>query len=140
VWRNQFYSVYTAFSPHLVPVVRNLRGNPPAMIRILFLAANPNDQLRLQSRRELDQLCHALDAAPHGRRFALIQEFAVAADQLQELLVRHQPQMVHFSGHGAAEGLLFEAADGRSQRVAPATLRDLFAGFRRMVRCVVLNA
>ncbi len=110
------------------------------MIRILFLAANPTDQLRLHLRREFDQLRHALDATPHGRRFHLIQEFAVAADQLQELLVRHQPQIVHFSGHGSAEGLLFEAADGQSQRVAPATLRDLFAGFRQTVHCVLLNA
>ena len=110
------------------------------MIRILFLAANPTDQFRLQLRREFDALRQALDAAPQGRRFHLIQEFAVAADGLQELLVRHQPQIVHFSGHGVEEGLLFEAADGRSQRVAPATLRDLFAGFRKTVRCVVLNA
>lgn len=110
------------------------------MIRILFLAATPIDQAHLRVRQEFDELRQALDSAEHSRRFELIQEFAAAADQLQALLFRHKPQIVHFSGHGTAGGLVFEGSDGSSHLVAPQTLRDLFVGFRTIVRCVVLNA
>lgn len=110
------------------------------MIRILFLAATPIDQSHLHVRQEFDELRRVLDSAEHSRRFELIQEFAAAADQLQDLLFRHRPHIVHFSGHGTAGGLVFEGADGSSHLVAPQTLRDLFANFQQQVRCVVLNA
>lgn len=110
------------------------------MIPILFLAANPIDQAHLRVRQEFDELRQALDSAAHGRRFILTQEFAAAADQLQALLFRHRPHIVHFSGHGTAGGLVFEGSDGSSHLVAPQTLHDLFAGFKQQVRCVVLNA
>jgi len=111
------------------------------MIRILFLAANPVDQAHLRLRQEFDELRRAFDGAEQGKRFVLIQEFAVVAGQLQELLFRHQPQIVHFSGHGEESGaIVFEGADGESHPVSPSVLRDLFAKFNHTVRCVVLNA
>lgn len=110
------------------------------MIRILFLASNPVDQAHLRVRQEFDELRQTLDSAAHGRRFALLQEFAAAPDQLQALLFRHRPHIVHFSGHGTAGGLVFEGDDGSSHLVAPQTLRDLFLNFKQQVRCVVLNA
>ena len=84
-------------------------------------------------RQEFDELRRALDGAKQGQRFALIQEFAVAAGQLQDLLFRHQPQIVHFSGHGTDEGLIFEDGDGESHLVAPQTLHDLFVGFKHSI-------
>lgn len=110
------------------------------MIRILFLAATPIDQTHLRVRQEFNELRQVLDTADQERRFVLIPEFDAAADQLQELLFRHRPQIVHFSGHGAQGGLFFKDANGHSRLVAPQTLRDLFAGFHATVRCVVLNA
>lgn len=107
------------------------------MIRILFLAANPIDQAHLRIRQEFDELRRVLDTAEHGKRFVLIQEFAVAASQLQELLFRHKPQIVHFSGHGTESGMLFfEGIEGVSHPVAPRALYDLLLNSAR--QCAVL--
>ncbi|MEZ4734556.1 MAG: CHAT domain-containing protein [Caldilineaceae bacterium] len=105
------------------------------MIRILFLAAVSLTRPTCASTK-----CARIDAADQERRFVLIPEFDAAADQLQDLLFRHRPQIVHFSGHGAQGGLFFKDANGQSRLVAPQTLRDLLAGFQTTVRCVVLNA
>ena len=110
------------------------------MIRILFLAANPVDQARLRVRNEFTGVRQVLDATADRDRFQLIPEFDAAPDELQDLLTRHRPQIVHFGGHGTGEGLLFVDQDGQGQLVAPQTLRDLFGSFNETVRCVVLNA
>lgn len=62
---------------------------------------------------------------------------------LQELLLRHQPHIVHFSGHGSSAGqLLLEDDRGRDFAVPPDAPSRLFAILRDRdrVRCVVLNA
>ncbi len=110
------------------------------MIRILFLAANPVDQARLRVRDEFNGVRHVLDVTATRDRFQFIPEFDATPDELQDLLTRHRPQIVHFSGHGTAAGLLFADQDGQGQLVAPQTLHDLFGSFNGTVRCVVLNA
>jgi hypothetical protein len=57
-------------------------------IKLLFLAANPTDTDRLR-----------LDEESRDQ-FELKTHWAVRADDLQELLMRYQPDIVHFSGHG----------------------------------------
>ncbi len=110
-------------------------------IRILFLAANPSDtdQLRLdEESRALDQ---ALRLAEFRDRFEVRQHWAVRIDDLQELLLRHQPDIVHFSGHGsAASELVLQDADGRTVVLPQDALSNLFGVLRDNVRCVVLNA
>jgi len=110
------------------------------MIRILFLAANPVDQARLRVRAEFNGVRQVLDATAARNRFQLIPEFDATPDELQDLLTRHRPQIVHFSGHGTAAGLLFTDQNGEGELVAPQTLRDLFGSFNESLHCVVLNA
>ncbi|MCB0127276.1 MAG: CHAT domain-containing protein, partial [Caldilineaceae bacterium] len=110
------------------------------MIRILFLAANPVDQARLRVRAEFNGVRQVLDVTAAHDRFQLIPEFDATPDELQDLLTRHRPQIIHFSGHGTTAGLLFADQDGEGRLVAPQSLRDLFGSFNETVRCVVLNA
>ncbi|MEZ4620270.1 MAG: hypothetical protein R2867_32840 [Caldilineaceae bacterium] len=82
------------------------------MIRILFLAANPVDQARLRVRAEFNGVRQVLDVTAAHDRFQLIPEFDATPDELQDLLTRHRPQIIHFSGHGTTAGLLFADQDG----------------------------
>ncbi|HZN74176.1 MAG TPA: CHAT domain-containing protein [Micromonosporaceae bacterium] len=59
---------------------------------------------------------------------------------LQELLLRHQPAMVHYAGHSGVDGIVVEGEDGYAHAIPPAALEELFAIVRGSVRCVVLNA
>jgi CHAT domain len=53
----------------------------------------------------------------------------------------HNPQIVHFSGHGVGEqGLLLKSPTGKIQAVSGLALARLFKAFQRSVNCVVLNA
>ena len=62
-------------------------------------------------------------------------------DDLQELLLRHQPDIVHFSGHGTEENeLILVGANGNGVAVSGAALRQLFGVLKGNIRCIVLNA
>jgi hypothetical protein len=113
----------------------------PSPIVILFLAANPSDTTRLRLGDEVRAIDQALRQAAYRDQFDLRQHWAVRMTDLQELLLRHQPHIVHFSGHGSPEGrLLFEDPSGRALAARPDALSRLFAILTDNVRCVVLNA
>lgn len=111
------------------------------MIRILFLAASPIDLQHLRIRQERNAIQRALDSATYGKHFVLIEAFDVNADELQELLFRHQPHIVHFSGHGEVGGKLYLKDDnGLHQPVNPQALGNLLSQFNHTIQLVVLNA
>lgn len=109
--------------------------------RVLFLSANPSTTTRLRLDEEVRAIDQALRQANYRDQFDLRQHWAVRASDLQELLLRHQPHMVHFSGHGSDTGqLIFEDDHGNAHPVQPDALSRLFAILADNVRCVVLNA
>jgi class 3 adenylate cyclase/tetratricopeptide (TPR) repeat protein len=112
-----------------------------AMPTILFLAADPSDTARLALDREARGISHALEAAPQGSAFQVAWEWAVRADEIEACLRRHQPTIVHFSGHGDGAGhLLVEDESGRAAPLDGAALARVLALLNGSVRCVVLNA
>jgi hypothetical protein len=76
----------------------------------------PADASRLRLDREARALEDALQAAaPLGQhRFELLQSWASSALDVQQDLFRHHPELVHFTGHGAAGGELL--LEGRGSR------------------------
>ena len=113
----------------------------PDKLTILFLAANPRATTPLQLDEEVRAVDAALRKADYGSRFDLRSHWAVRTGDLQELLLRYEPHIVHFSGHGSEAGeIVLEAGDGGIAAVPPQALAGLFAILRDNVRCVVLNA
>ena len=115
---------------------------PPAdKITILFLAANPLDTNSLQLDEEVRAIDQALREAEYRDRFDLRSHWALRYSDLPGLLLRYNPHIVHFSGHGSAGGeLIFSDDTGKSHPVPPDMLADLFSLLRDNIRCVVLNA
>lgn len=115
-------------------------ARPAADVTLLFLAANPPDSPRLRLDQEARRVDAALRQGHHGARFDLAQHWAVRSEDLLDTLLRHRPAVVHFAGHGDAQGQLYlEDAAGRSTPIAPAALARLLVA-PGSVRCVVLNA
>lgn len=113
-------------------------AKPP--IKILFLAANPLDMVRLQTGEEMRAIDQALRQAEY-RTFELALGPAVRIEDLQELLLRHRPDILHFSGHGiATKEIILHNAQGTSVAVAGAALGRLFRVLKDNLRCIVLNA
>lgn len=110
-------------------------------IKILFLAANPSDTARLRLGEEAAAIDQALRLAAYRDAFDLEQAHAVRAGDLPGLLLRHQPHIVHFSGHGAESGeILFQDEQGRAQPAPVQALADAFRLLKDNIRCVLLNA
>ena len=60
---------------------------------------------------------------------------------LQQLLLRHQPDIVHFSGHGSPKGeLLLQGTNDQAHPIGARSLSRLFSVLKDNIRCVVLNA
>lgn len=113
----------------------------PNQIKILFLASNPSDTVRLRLDEEVRAIDRSLRAGKFRDRFELIQHWAVRPGDLQEIFLRREPNIVHFSGHGSETGqIVLENEQGNSQVVAPTALSELFSLFSDSIRCVVLNA
>lgn len=108
---------------------------------ILFLAADPTDTSRLRLGEELREIQERLQLAKLRERFDLQQRFSVRPSDIIQALLDVQPIIVHFSGHGIANGAVcFESQLGEALLVHPDALAALFEQFSTRVNCVVLNA
>jgi len=108
-------------------------------IKILILAANPKNTDRLRLDEEVREIETALERSRGRERFQIISKFAVRVSDLRRSLLDHNPQFVHFSGHGAGDhGLALEDDSGKMKLVSTASLAKLLKSFQ--VKCVLLNA
>lgn len=108
--------------------------------KILVLAANPEGTSKLNLGVEVRGIQRSLQLAQERDRFSFVSEWAVRTQDLMQLLVTHQPHIVHFLGHGSGEkGLVLEDSGGRSQQVPTKALAKLFQQVSS-VECVLLNA
>lgn len=146
--RNQLYGrAFAAWATPTLPTrvmaerVRSTSTPPMSIIKILFLAANPTDTARLSLAEEVRAIDRAMRLASYRDKFYLEQAHAVRVADLQGLLMRHQPHIVHFSGHGAESGeIIFLDDNGRAYAVPPRALTNVFWLLKDNIRCVVLNA
>ena len=108
-------------------------------MKILILASNPRKDLNLE--REIRDLKDVIEKSGNRQRFEVQDALAVRVGDLQDLLFRHRPQIVHFCGHGSGrQGLVFESNNRGEQWVRVEALSDLFRLFAQNVGCVLLNA
>jgi hypothetical protein len=104
---------------------------------LLFLSANPRHDLNLD--REMRLVEAALTTARCRDKFKLEKQTDLQLSDLQTQLMRFQPHIVHFSGHGDNNGSIVVMDDRRPVSVPLKALGDLFAILRDNVRLVVLN-
>lgn len=115
--------------------------NSNSRIKILFLAADPSDVTRLRLMQELREIREKLQPSKGRENFLLESRESVRPGDISQAFFDVEPQIVHFSGHGAPSGeLYFENEIGKAHPVQPSALASLFRLHSNRVRCVVLNA
>jgi hypothetical protein len=134
----------------LVPVSLSRAGPAPmAKHTILFLAANPRitdeQGLAPEARRgaldrEASAILKELRGSGYRDRFELVTRWAAEPLDLLGELRKLKPTVVHFSGHGNQEGLLFQCPEGAARRVPAAAIAETFASAGASVKLVVLSA
>jgi CHAT domain-containing protein len=110
-------------------------------MKILFLGANPSNTTYLALTQEVQAIKQHVRSADRGHEIRVEQEWAVKLSDLNAALLRHKPDIVHFSGHGNLAGeLVLETESGTATTVKPEAFTNLFKILKRNIRCVVLNA
>ena len=129
------------FPPTESSNISSQHSTPIRLIKILFLAANPRDTKPLQLDEEIRSIDQALRKTEFRDHFEILQHWAVRYSDLQELLLRHKPNIVHFSGHGSnVSEIILQDNQGNSHPLSVQALSRLFSILKGNIRCVVLNA
>lgn len=138
----EYLPIGSPFEEFCRMVVEEIRGVAERRVmKILFLAANPLNTTRLRLDEESRSIDQALRQTDYRDRFEISQHWAVRVVDIQELLLRYRPDIVHFSGHGSASSeIILQDDNGRSHPVTVDALSGLFRVLKDNIRCVVLNA
>lgn len=113
----------------------------PQQMTVLFWAANPTDTSQLRLGEEVRTIDERLVASGQGDQFDLRQQWAVRYTDLSDGLLRHDPHVLHFSGHGSPSGtIMLEDTDGTAREISVDALADLAGLAGDRLRCVILNA
>jgi hypothetical protein len=128
--------------PRAEPVARSgeIQNQANPVKKILILAANPEMTDRLRLDIEVREIDEGLRLAKHRDRFTIHQKWAIGLRDLRRALLVHEPQIVHFTGHGNEKGLIVEDEAGFSKVFSSKALAELFKLCANHVECVILNA
>lgn len=109
--------------------------------KILLLAANPIGSQYLRLGEEMREIKEGLKRSRNREQYSIATAEAMRYRDIHRAILEHEPQIIHFSGHGAGEeGLIFEDETGSPKLVDTEALAGLFQLFSGQVKCVVLNA
>lgn len=113
---------------------------PPALLKILFVAANPNDQTPLRIDEEFRSVQQSLRATELRDSIRLDSRWATRAGDLIDAINEERPQILHFSGHGSnADEMVFQNHAGRAAPVALDAIAAAMATVSDVVRLAVFN-
>jgi hypothetical protein len=110
-------------------------------IRVLFLASDPfRDRASLRLDEEVRAVDRALRKVDARGAVELVAHFATRTRDLQDALLRHDPQIVHFAGRGDDPGVLrLGDEQGRPRPVGKEALGRMFGMLSEWIRVVVVN-
>lgn len=108
---------------------------------ILYLAASPTDLRPLRSDKEMREVNEQLQRGKYRDHFELRPALAARLRDITQALLDHEPQIVHFSGHGEPDGGVYvEDELGQSVLTPAAGLARILKQHARTVDCVIVNA
>jgi CHAT domain len=140
---------YEAGRTHSIRVIRDhaagtpvtpVAGRPP--IRMLILGASLPGTESLRIDREIRAIQEAIEPGMARDNVEVRIRLAVRSDDISRALLKEQPRLVHFAGHGGGpEGSFAAEGDYGLAHIIPVDgLVRLFRSAGQSVECVVANA
>ena len=78
-------------------------------MKVLFLAASPDNELTLRLDKEANDLREQLALVKDPSvKVEVEHQWATRTNQIQMAILNHKPAILHFSGHGDVGALIFE--------------------------------
>lgn len=112
----------------------------PEKIKVLVFAADPLEDNRLRLDREVRNIAERLRMSEYRDSVELEARWAVRPGDLLQALNEVRPCVVHFSGHGSGDDLLFEDEVGNSKPISKEAMTRFIEVGSDYVRVVVFNA
>lgn len=107
---------------------------------ILFAAANPSNEARIETDLEHRTIKEEMQKGVHRDRFSFLPaQLAVRITELMRAF-KNAPTIIHFAGHGAEAGILVSNDQNESQLLNDATIQRLFKPLKGKTELVLLNS
>ena len=108
---------------------------------ILYISATPTNVDNLQVDFEFKKIKASLEGGLIRDEFELLSPLmAVSLQDFLQAKHRYKPAIIHFSGHGLQDGLMFATSENVFQIIPIELLREVFKGIEAYAKLIVLNA
>lgn len=109
--------------------------------RILYIAASPIDIANLQVDFEFKKIKASIEQGALRDNFELLLPLmSVTLEDFLQAKFKYKPSIIHFSGHGLEEGLMFATSQNVFQVIPTELLDDVFKGIEAYTQIIILNA
>ncbi len=98
------------------------RANDMRPVTILFISADSQDLSPIGFVEEYTALSRALGPSRQTGRMVVARAPNCSVSELHSAIVKHRPQILHFSGHGSNKGFYFVNSDGEGETLNPKAL------------------
>lgn len=113
----------------------------PEIITVLFLASNPVDTQSLRLDAESREIQEMIRKSDYRDTIRFETRWAVRTSDILQAINEVNPDIIHFSGHGATNGdLVFENANGQSKLVTKEAMAQTIMTLSDTVRLIFFNA
>ena len=108
---------------------------------ILYISATPTNVDNLQVDFEFKKIKASLEGGLNRDEFELLSPLmAVSLQDFLQAKHRYKPAIIHFSGHGLQDGLMFATSENVFQIIPTELLKEVFKGIEAYAKLIVLNA
>lgn len=115
--------------------------NAPKRVSVLYLGTSPEDEARLKIDAEARDIREAIRKSDNPQCVEFSDRWAVRQTDLLQTLNETNPDIVHFSGHGADDGsIILEDQFGNAALLDKERLSVVIGAAAKHVRLIVFNA
>jgi hypothetical protein len=109
------------------------------MLTVLFVSSNPRETDQLKLNLEFNRIRSSIDSIKGGN-IRLEPAFDIQINDLKGMILKYDPQIVHFSGHGSPIGeLVMTGPKGEINPIPPERLSKYFELLKENISLVFLN-
>lgn len=112
----------------------------PDAIRVLFIAASPENEDPLRLDKEVREIQRRMRETDYRDSVTFEVRLATQTTDLLQALNEVRPDVVHFSGHGDQEALIFEDSDGQAKPLHIEDLAQLLRISSDRIRLALFNS
>ena len=141
LWESLFFFTGKLKETDQQAVVNGQPATSTGKKAILYISATPTNVDTLQVDFEFKKIKASLEGGLNRDEFELLSPLmAVSLQDFLQAKHRYKPAIIHFSGHGLQDGLMFATSENVFQIIPTELLREVFKGIEAYAKLIVLNA